>query len=218
LVFTGGVILHTDAEVVSEVLCKSLVSVVFCFILGSALYQSPLYNIHYPGFQIVIYGVLGSLFFYSLQINIRNAFAVLLVMFVLLSGLLTKSYRLGFLTRDALFVSAVGAAVYIYFESFYRRSLQFRRLHPLVLGTTFVLSFSVVTAIAELIGPSASGYSGKRLLWALQINATNGFVVGLGIGLGILVIDNGYVTLARILARRLVGSIGASFREFGERL
>jgi hypothetical protein len=210
--------LRTDSNVVSEILCKSLVSLFFCLILGAAVYQSLVFSLHSPSFQIVLYGLIGSLFFFSLQINVRNSFALLLVMFVLQTGLLTRSSRLVYLARDALFVGAVGAALYIFFVSFYRSPLQLRRLHPLVLGTIFVLSFSVATGLLELIAELPNGFSMKRLLWALQINAVNGFLVGLGIGLGILMIDNGFVTLGRIVARRLFRSIGATFHEFGERL
>lgn len=211
-------VLRSDTNIISEIFCKSLVSVFFCLILGVAFYQWLLFNIHYPSFQIVLYGILGSLFFFSLQVNVRNSFALLLVMFVVQSGLLTRSFRLGLLTRDIVFVAAVGASIYLYFIAFYRRTLQLRHLHPLVLGTMFVLAFSLATVILELIERRIPGLSGGRLLWALQINAINGFLIGLGIGVGILMIDNGYVTWTRIMARRLFGSIVASFRDFGDRL
>jgi hypothetical protein len=210
--------MRTDSNVVSEILCKSLVSLFFCLILGAAVYQSLVITPHYPSFQILLYGLIGSLFFFSLQINVRNSFAFLLVMFVLQTGFLTRPYGPVYLARDALFVGAVGAALYVFHIFFYRSTLQLRSLHPLVLGTMFVLSFSIATGLLELIAELPSGFSMRRFLWALQINAVNGFVVGLAIGLGILMIDNGYVTLGRIVVRRLWRSIVASFREFGERL
>ncbi len=209
--------MHTDTNITSEIFCKSLVSIFFCLILGVVFYQWSLFNIHYTSFQIVVYSILGSLFFFSLQINVRNSFALLLVLFVLQCGLLTRSFRLGVLTRDTVFAAAVGASIYLYFASFYRRTIQLRHLHPLVLGTMFVLAFSLATLILELIERPSRLWE-TRLLWALQINAINGFLVGLGIGLGILMIDNGYVTWTRIMVRRLFRSISASFRDFGDRL
>jgi len=50
------------------------------------------------------------------------------------------------------------------------------------------------------------------------VNARYEFLVGLGIGLGILLLDNGYVNKAGELIKRLLHSLGASFRDFGERL
>ena len=64
----------------------------------------------------------------------------------------------------------------------------------------------------------ATGFLGRRVWSAVELNSVNGFVIGLGIGIGILMIDNGYLTVARIFARRFLGSISAAFREFGERL
>jgi hypothetical protein len=58
----------------------------------------------------------------------------------------------------------------------------------------------------------------SSLFEAILTNAKYEFLVGLGIGLGILLLDNGYVHKARELIKRLLGSLGASFREFGERL
>jgi hypothetical protein len=210
--------LRTNTNVVSDIVCKSLVSVCFCLILGVALYQSFLFSVSYSSFQIVLYGIIGSLFFFSLQINVRNSFALLLAMFVLQCGLLSRPSHWQWLIREATFTAAVAGSLYVYYNSFYRRTAQLRTIHPLVLGTIFVLAFSLATVIVGLMEWQAISFLGRRLCSAVQVNAVNGFVIGLGIGLGILTIDNGYLTLARILARRLLWSIGASFREFGERL
>ena len=210
--------MRAETNVISEIVCKSIVTVSFCLVLCVALYRSLPFNIHYVSFEIVAYSVIGSLFFFSLQINVRNSFALLLAMFVLQSGLLTRSSHWQWLVRDATFIAAVGGSLYVYYNSFYRRTAQLRSILPLVLGTIFVLAFSLATAIVGLMEWQAIGLLGPRLWSAVQLNAVNGFVIGLGIGLGILMIDNGYLTLARILARRLLRSIGGSFREFGERL
>lgn len=210
--------MRTETNVVSEIVCKSVMSVFFCFILGVPLYQSLVFNTHSPGFQIALYGIIGSLFFFSLQINVRNSFALLVAMLVLQGGLLTRSTHWQWLVRDAAFIAAVGGSLYVYYDSFYRRTAQLRYLHPLVLGTIFVLAFSLATTIVGMMEWHAIGLLGQRLWSAIQVNAVNGFVIGLGIGLGILMIDNGNVTIARIWARRFLRSIGASFREFGERL
>ena len=125
-------------------------TVFFCLILCVALYRSLPFNIHYVSFEIVAYSVIGSLFFFSLQINVRNSFALLLATFVLQSGLLTRSAHWQWLVRDATFIAAAGGSLYVYYNSFYRRTAQLRSIHPLVLGTIFVISFSMATVLVGL--------------------------------------------------------------------
>jgi hypothetical protein len=87
-----------------------------------------------------------------------------------------------------------------------------------VLATLFAISFSIATLLLGLLDEALFHPLRYSLSEAILTNAKYEFLVGLGIGLGILLLDNGYVRKAGELIRRLLGSLGASFREFGERL
>ena len=49
-----------------------------------------------------------------------------------------------------------------------------------------------------------------------SLNVTNGFVIGLGIGLGVLIIDNGYLRRAKSALRPPFESLIGTFRDFAQ--
>jgi hypothetical protein len=165
-----------------------------------------------------MFGIVGSVFFYTLRINRRNAFAVLLVLFVVQFGLLFRNFQPVMLLRDFIFYATLAAALTIFFSGFYTKTVRYRNLQPLVLATLFAIAFSIATLILGLLDEAFFHPLIYSLSDAVLTNAKYEFLVGLGIGLGILVLDNGYVHRAGALTKRLLGSLGASFREFGERL
>jgi hypothetical protein len=165
-----------------------------------------------------MFGIIGSVFFYTLRINRRNAFAVLLVLFVVQFGLLLRHIQLAMLLRDVIYFSTLATALYIFFVSFYTKTVRYRNLQPLVLATLFAIAFAIATLALALLDFVMFHSLRSNLFYAIETNAKYEFLVGLGIGLGVLLLDNGYVYKAGELIKRLLGSLGASFREFGERL
>jgi hypothetical protein len=210
--------MRSDAAIVATVLGRSLVSIACCVVIGLIVFQWRVFNPFFWNSQLIMFGIIGSVFFYTLRINRRNAFAVLLVLFVVQIGLLFRHLHTVTLLRDFIFFATLAAVLYIFFISFYTKTVRYRNLQPLVLATLFAISFSIATLILGLLDETLFHPLWYSLPEAILTNAKYEFLVGLGIGLGILLLDNGYVHRAGDLTRRLLGSLGASFREFGERL
>jgi hypothetical protein len=193
---------RSNSKSIAGVVGRSLVSILCSLILGFIFYRWSIFRWNFPSFQIVAFAIVGSLFFFTLRIHKRNAFALLLVLFVIQAGLLTSSQRFSILLSNLVFYVAIAAALFIFFVTFYRKTAKLRNLHPLVLATLSALAFAVATVIMELIEGGVSMMSGAQMLSIVRFNSTNGFLVGLGIGLGILIVDKGYVALAGNTLRR----------------
>ena len=74
--------MRSDAAIVATVLGRSLVSVACCALVGFIVFQGRILHPFFWTSQLIMFGIVGSIFFYTLRINRRNAFAVLLVLFV----------------------------------------------------------------------------------------------------------------------------------------
>jgi hypothetical protein len=133
-------------------------------------------------------------------------------------GLLFRHVQFATLLRDVISFTALAAALYIFFISFYTKTVRYRNLQPLVLATLFAISFAIATLVLGLLDSVLFHSLRSNLFFAVETNAKYEFLVGLGIGLGVLLLDNGYVRKTGELIKRLLGSLGASFKEFGERL
>lgn len=210
--------MRSDAAIVATVLGRSLVSIACCFVIGLIVFQWRVFNPYFWTSQLITFGIIGSVFFYTLRVNRRNAFAVLLVLFVVQFGLLFRHIQFATLLRDFIFFVTLAAALYVFFVGFYVKTVRFRNLQPLVLATLFAIAFSIATLVLGLLDETFFHPLVSSLSEAILTNAKYEFLVGLGIGLGILLLDNGYVHRAGEVIKRLLGSLGASFREFGERL
>jgi len=210
--------MRSDAAIVATVLGRSLVSITCCFIVGLIVFQGSVFNSFFWRSQLIMFGIIGSVFFYTLRINRRNAFAVMLVLYVLKFGLIFRQTQPTMLLRDFVFFATLAAALYIFFVSFYTKTVRYRNLQPLVLATIFAIAFPIATLVLGLLDEALFQPLTYSLTEGMLLNAKYEFLVGLGIGLGILLLDNGYVRKAGELLKHLLGSLGASFREFGERL
>lgn len=208
--------MRSGLNVITDVVGKSLVAILCCLILGFILYQWRLFNLYTPSAQIVLYGVIGSLFFFTLRISRRNSFAVLLVLFVIHLGLLLNQLRFASIAQQSVFYAAVASALYVFFAVFYRRAITYRSLYPLVLATLFAMTFFLATGILFLYQLAVPTYPSQQILQALEINVTNGFVIGLGIGLGVLIIDNGYLRRAKSALRPPFEGLIGTFRDFAQ--
>ncbi|HTY39370.1 MAG TPA: hypothetical protein VMH23_19795 [Bacteroidota bacterium] len=210
--------MQSNAAVVATILGKSLVSFVCCFIVGLVIFQGGVFHPQFWQSQIVMFSIAGSIFFYTLRVSRRNAFAVLLVLFVVSFGLLFRQNGLLRLAGDFLFFAALASALYGFFELFYTKTVTHRNLQPLVLATMFAILFAFATVLVSLLYSAVGHKVTTSIFDSALANAKYEFLVGLGIGIGILLIDNGFIHWATRVLRRLLGSLRASFREFGDRL
>jgi hypothetical protein len=179
----------------ADIVGDSIVGVISCLFIGFVFHGWQIFNSANPAFEFLIAGVLGSLFFFTLKVRVRDAFALLVVLFFLNSSLITKSFASSFFFRDLLFFAAVSCSVYVYFVYFYRSKKQERRIGPLILSTLFSLSFLV--ALILLHGIHGVPFSTEDIRFVIIPVVKDGFLIGLGIGIGILIVDAGLLAKIR---------------------
>jgi hypothetical protein len=168
-----------------------LIAAPVCLLAGVAVYGFNVFDIHRAAFQFVSTGILGSLFFFTLrQTGIRHALLVLLLFFIIMTGLLTRGYRHGMLFRDALYVAAVGVALYLFSSRIYRKEDARRWLHPIILGALMgalmMFTMLLLALIIHLPGPMSWPALFEQLWPVVVMN----FVVGLGLGTGIVLSEH----------------------------
>jgi hypothetical protein len=178
----------------SEVVVRSFVSFVCCMVIGYIFYRSRIFNRHIGTFSIPVYGLIGSIFFYSLRVNTKNAFAALLVLFVMNSAFVTHATKLEYILRDFLSIGGLTAAIYIFHKYFYDKSSKERWLEPLVLSAlvaAFMLAAIFISVIVNKV------LNVVTLQWIYYI-AKLYFLIGLGIGVGILLTEEPYLDKIRL--------------------
>lgn len=171
-----------------EIVIRSLISFLCCIMIGYIFYPSQIFNRYASAFSVPVYGLIGSIFFYSIRVNIKNAFAALLVLFVIDSAFITHATRLTYLLRDLFSIGALSAAIYIFYQYFYNKSQKERWLEPLILSALFTV-FTLAAALISVIINKV--FNLITLQWIYYI-AKLYFLIGLGIGVGIILTEEPY--------------------------
>ena len=123
-----------------------------------------------------------------MHINIQNAFAALLVLIVMNSAFITHATSLTYLLRDLIIICALSAAIYFFHQYFYNKSQKGRWLEPLILSA-LVATFSLVaTFILVLINYTLNIVTFQWIYYIAKLY----FLIGLGIGIGILLTEEPY--------------------------
>jgi len=206
--------LNSGARIVGE----AVVPIILTVILGVIFYGLTLFQPHNPGFQIIVGAVISSLFFLTLRVSRRDAFAVLLVLFVIQMGLILRPpsfFRFG---AGSLFTVAYATSLYIFYQAFYLKTVGLRYLHPLVLAAIYTILSLLVSTILILVGKIYQSVEPIRLLYSIETNALNSFVVGLGTGLGILLLDNGIIKKIRASLNTAWIALKGAFQQFERNL
>lgn len=180
---------------ISRVLANSVVALTTCLVMGVIFNGWSVFSFHSTAFQFVIYGTLGSLFFFSLKASRRDSLALLLVLFLVQTSLITRYHSSVFFLRDVIFFLAVSVATYIFFIYFHRPGQRDKWLEPLILAVLFALSFFV--ALVALHVFKGVFLSFEQLRFVIVPVMENGFLIGLGIGLGIVLVEIGALNWLR---------------------
>jgi hypothetical protein len=173
----------------TEVVVRSFISLICCMVIGYIFYKSQIFNRHAGAFSILVYGLIGSIFFYTMRIDIRNAFAALLVLFVIDSAFITHATRFSYLLRDLFCIGALSAAIYTFYQYFYSKSQNERWLEPLILSA-LVAAFTLVATLILIV--ISRGLNVVTFQWIYYI-AKLYFLIGLGIGIGIILTEEPYL-------------------------
>jgi len=180
--------MSAKSNYLAEIIIRSFISLVCCIVIGYIFYQSRIFNRHAGTFSVPVYGVIGSIFFYSMRVNIKNAFAALLVLIVMDSAFITHATRFTYLLRDLIILCALSAAIYFFHQYFYNKSQKGRWLEPLILSA-LVATFSLVaTFILVLINNTLNIVTFQWIYYIAKLY----FLIGLGIGIGILLTEEPY--------------------------
>ena len=173
---------------VQQILLHSVIPIACSAVIGFIFYRWNVFNPHYPAFQFVESAALASIFFYSLTYaRQRNAFAVLLILFLLVL-LVPRSTRLMYMLRDFFYTAGIAAAVLLYVRQL--------RSNPSLRGQYFGLVFSGILGICTIIAWSIqlffvefvfSKHQPVNLLSFISMAAFFGFMIGLGVGVGIVI-------------------------------
>jgi hypothetical protein len=174
-----------------SILRNSLIATLVCLLAGVIVYGFNVFDIHRTAFQFVSTGILGSLFFFTLrQAGIRHALLVLLVFFIIMTGLLTRGYQHGMLLRDALYVVSVGISLYLFSSRVYHNEDPRRWLYPVILGAVMGALMMFTTLLLALIirlpGPMSWSAFFQHIWPVVVMN----FVVGLGLGTGFVLSEH----------------------------
>jgi hypothetical protein len=180
----GSGSMKSSESVVREVAWRSFVSVVICTLFAYIFWQGLVFHRHHTVFLCIAYGTIGSLFFYTLRYSLRNALGTLLVSTMAFSFLVMRSSGLRSL-RDVLLAIAAAGVLYLYFKIFYRQTQQQRYLEPLILAMLFAVGNCIVFIIMTCLYGLGSHIT---FWWAFDV-LKQWFIIGLGIGIGILLTE-----------------------------
>ena len=179
-----------SSNMLRSIVSRSLIAAIICVLVGFLVYEGQVVNIRLATFQFVSTGVIGSTFFFTYRFGgIRPAFVLLLISFFLMTGLLTHGYRNHVLDRDAFYIGGIGATMYLFGSRIYKQGNRLQWLSPIILGGLLGAFMLIITCLLVLIkgAPDNISFFGYMLRsWPI---AGMEFMIGLGLGLGIVVTE-----------------------------
>lgn len=180
-----------SSTMLRSIIQKSFIATLVTLLAGIIVYGLDVFEIHRPTFQFISTGILGSLFFFTLRnVGIRHALMVLFVFFFIMTGFLTRGYQHGMLLRDALYVAAVGATLFLYSSRVHRTDNPRQWLSPIILGAllgaVMLLALILLALAMPLIGQTRPAVLFPHIWPDIIMN----MVVGIGLGTGIVACDS----------------------------
>ena len=170
---------------------ETCLAAIACSCVGFVAFGSSIFSIYNHKFVFIAEGLTGSFTFYCLRrLRARDAILFILVLFFLQVMLLTRTREFGAIVMEFIFFVAVPLASAIFFWSYRKHLHEVRIYDPLILGAFVAVTVSMARTIlyvkmtleanlrfGELTGP----YSFFETL--------ESFLIGLGIGLGLWILD-----------------------------
>ena len=175
-------------RIIQQILFHSVIPIACSTAIGFLFYRWNVFNPHYPTFQFVESAALASIFYYSLTyLRLRNAFAALLVLF-LLELLVTRSTRPMYVLRDLLHTGGIATAVILYYRQLRSNSglkgQYFGLVLSGILGVCTIVAWSIQLFLVEFVFIKHQSIDLTRFI---SLAAFYGFLVGLGVGVGIVI-------------------------------
>jgi hypothetical protein len=163
-----------------EILTMFFSSYIGCLIIGYIFFQSQIFILNLVTFQFVTGGAMAVVFFNLLRFSsVRNALAGYFVICIFVKGFVVTSFAPDYLLRDVLYFAVIGFAVYLYWRYSYKEKINWN--NPFQLAGLFSVLNIIMTIILIIYGNA----SYKEFAGALTMNLSIGFLIGLGMGIGI---------------------------------
>lgn len=172
---------------ITRIISVSIISIIFGFLT----FQGNVFVVSHPGFGFIILPIIGSIVF-SLSINNRKrdmiyAAAIL----ILLDIFVTTTFNYQMILTHIIFIIFFLTGI-ILFANFFDKMKKTKYIRPLVLAALLAISLPLANTLLWLI------YTPDNMHWHLFQNLPYGFVMGLGIGIGIELtgkfIENNYLS------------------------
>lgn len=174
-----------------------------CIVLGFIPFGRIIFNPHMTVFQIIISGLLASLFLAMLKItSMKNSLAVIFVVILLVEIFITKPAGLPYVIRDISYFGALLVSVFIFYKKIYQKSLP--AFYPLYSLIVFAAIFAACLSIFLLYKSFETGSSFGADFIYLPFQILIYSIIGLGIGAGTFFADK-YLPLQKIIPEEANG-------------
>jgi len=169
---------------------RVLIGTLCCVIVGVIFFQMRVFGPYHPAFQFVGLGFVGTLLFFSLRdIGWRTALALFFVVFVAYEGLLTGHIRKGTFSWDIGTFLSILTAVSLFYYRFYNKRNHKALINPLLLALLLAATNLVCMGLVGVVIGYASTMTFPDYIRMQFTVVQYGFLVGLGIGAGILAVE-----------------------------
>jgi len=167
------------------IIIRSLVATICCVVIGLVFYRQEVWNIYYPAFRFVTYGVVGSLFFCSLrELGFRNAIAILLVLFFIEAEFVLGSFEYGRLFNDIIYFAIAPLAILVFYKVFHSKVQETTFFDPLILGALFAVASSLARFVLDIHRQTQVQYWAIFRPWRMVPDLAMSFLIGFGLGIG----------------------------------
>ena len=167
---------------------RSVVATVCCILLGLVFYQQQVWNIYYPHFRFVTYGVVGSLFFCSLRsFGFRTAIAVLVVLFFLEAQFVLDSFHDGRFLNDLIYFTIAPVAVLLFYRFFHSKVEATTLFDPIILGALFAGTGALARILFDIHRDIQLQYWTIFHPWQLAPDLGMNFLIGFALAAGLFI-------------------------------
>jgi hypothetical protein len=174
-----------SSERLVKFVVTSLLAATTTAVIGFIFFQSAIFEINGSSFQFLTFGIAGGMIFSTFRFLSKQQAAFSIILLLVLDLVLDRSTTWRFMLRDAIYYFGITAAIFLFAYYFFNKLRGVLLARILVLGSTIALSYLAITIILYLVFlPSSNGFS-PDLSQMIYFNLSQGFLIGLGIGIGI---------------------------------
>jgi hypothetical protein len=174
-----------------NLLVETVIAAMTCICVGLIAYGFAVFNIYSHKFVFVAEGVTGSFAFYSLRrLGGRDTLVFVCILFLFEVVLLTRTTGATRIFIEFVFFAAVPIASAVFFWSYRKHMNEVKLYDPFILGAFCAVLISIARAIyygvSVIRHVDPSWQAGIPFSFSETLES---FLIGLGIGLGLWILD-----------------------------